>query len=165
MLSTMLRKLPLWAVDEVHVEKAEDTNCYRRLVEWNFNRRLMLMLYVKKTFWNNQTIRERYSELASFYPVGLHVHIAIEPEIDCVSYEKQFEAIKCGVDFLKDCGVTVKDFTAGWFSFNTDTLRVCRELGLKMHIWHGQEWKVTVPVETVRVRRVIHDWELTGERR
>ena len=167
MLSSILRKLPIHAVDEVHVEKVEDSLCFTRFMDWYFRlgRRPMVMVLVKKGFRDERLGKLRIGLMRYFCPIGLHVHLAIEAEIDSVPYRKQFDVLKYGVDFLRDCGVDVKDLACGWFSFNEDTLYACKRLGLRLHIWHGQEWKVTVPVETVRVRRVVHDWELIGERR
>ena len=167
MLSSLIRKLPIFAIDEVHVEKVEDDRCWYALCRFlEKHHDVFICLLYEKRYFDNEDVISKYRCLRRFlYPnIGLHVHIAIPPLINSVPYKEQYKVIKSGLDFLREkCEIETRDLTCGWFSFNEDTLKVCRDLNLRLHIWHGQEWKITIPVETKRVKKVIHDWELIGE--
>ena len=152
-------------ISEVHVEKILDDQCYDRLV--GFARRhpdCMLMLTVRR--WrgrNEETIRKRYLSLKELgNPLGLHVHLAIKPEIDELTFREQKRMIRRGIDFLRALGIHTEDFAPGWWSYNEDTVRACRELGLKrFHVLAAEDHvDRKLGVDVVVVKRYIHDWEI-----
>jgi len=149
--------------NEIHVEAIE--NSYTQLIKWcEKHSNIILMLMVEKRFENNKEVREKYLLLKQrlVNPFGLHVHIGIPSQINSIPYDAQYEVIRFGKDFLKRCGIEVVDFSAGWFSFNSDTVKVCKELGLvRFHIYKGQPIEQIGGMKIIGIRPfVIHDKDL-----
>jgi len=145
---------------EIHVEKIDKT--YAQLLKWcKVYPEAYLMLCV-----NLPSKHHCSSNVADFYvklkrlsnPIGLHMHLATYPEINVKSYDWQYEAIRNGRDFLNSLGIEVRDFAAGWWSYNEDTVKACVALGL--HRFHVLLWflkkRPVFPLEDLTIVKVNH---------
>jgi len=154
-------------VTEIHVEEVETDETFSKLKEYcRQNPSAMLMLEVKN--WKKgETILDRYRQLKLLgNPIGLHVHLALEPELPRLSFKKQFKLIDNGKNVLeKELEVTIRDFTAGWWSFNEDTVIVLKKLGIeRVHVYYIQSRQAEIIRQhgliPVKVKRYLHDWSL-----
>lgn len=160
---------------DVHVEQINRT--YHKLAEWaKKNSTAMLMLCVNRKHWDNgiglfkdtypcyadnTTVRYYYGLLRKLEnPIGLHVHIARNPEIENVPYTQQYDAIKFGKEFLEELGIEVKDFTPGWWSFNKDTIEACIELDIDTFRIRMDMTPPNISGITFKNVNAIHDYEL-----
>lgn len=97
-------------------------------------------------------------------PKGLHVHLAPPFEIDAVSLQKQRDELEKAAALLP---FETHDVTFGWWSFNEDSLQVCKELGLtNIHVLDYMHRKIKLVKQhgltpiIVKRGRYIHDYNL-----
>ena len=95
-------------------------------------------------------------------PKGLHLHLAPICEINQLPFETQKRLIQKA---LQNLSVPVEDFAAGWWSFNKNTVKACREFGIKrIHVYRRlKRWIKIVEdggLEPVLVHRYMHDWDV-----
>ena len=162
---------------EVHVERIDRT--YPRLLKWSREYPDgMLMLGVRNHgrpfnrgdfYLSEDEAVKKYYRMLRDLPnrLGLHVHLASYPQINGLSYQQQYEAIKRGRDFLFRLGIETEDFAAGWWSYNYDTIKACVDLGLKR--FHVLLWflvknppHLVDGVTIVRVNHNNHDYMLAS---
>ncbi|KXA99220.1 hypothetical protein AKJ42_03530, partial [candidate division MSBL1 archaeon SCGC-AAA261C02] len=67
-----------------------------------------------------------------------------------------------GLKFLRLIGLEVTDFAPGWWSWNQDTVRACKDLGIKyFHLLRGRERRGNVRgIKLVVVNNYCHDFNL-----
>lgn len=149
-------------ITEIHIEHVEVTCTI--LIKWakkNENAMLMFMprelSYVKCVLSTVQN------------PVGLHVHfrddLKLRYPLPLPSLCGQYEAIKKGVDFFRDLGVEICDFTSGRWNYDYNTFKACRQFGLtKVHLRciHIPKLTCGIPegIQLIPVHKHLHDWSL-----
>lgn len=150
-------------VQEIHVETIGNDLVYARLIDYlTTHDNVTLMLLVKSNL--SETVWLRYTMLKKLgYKIGLHVHIALLPEIDSVSYQQQY-GLLVRMKYLLEwrLKITVKDFAPGWWSYNNDTLKAAYDAGLTVFHVYGIGSNKALPFEgeVVIVKKYFHDFEL-----
>lgn len=90
-----------------------------------------------KAFFNCELSRKefsdvllrRYKEMEKMgQRIELHVHLSMENNMP---YEKQKKMVKESMGWLRANGFDVKEFVPGWWSYNTDLMKILKELGLR----------------------------------
>lgn len=156
---------------EIHIERIEQT--YKKLWRWiKKHPETMLMPTFSIKDPSSATLK-LYKELILNFknPIGLHVHISnglyYSPPPPLQDYETQYEIIAKGLNYLKDLGVSIIDFTSGNWNYNEDTFRACLKLGLtNVHIKLKEIPKITYNygflkgLRLIPVVRHIHDYEI-----
>jgi hypothetical protein len=153
-------------VTEVHVETLYNETCYVKLLAYCIKHpTVMLMIEISPSDDNltKSRIIELRKEVSNAF--GLHVHIAVDPEIADVSYNEQYRLIKHGVDFLQSINITVTDFAPGFWAFDDNTVKACANLGLtRFHVWspraNNHYFNYNLGCQLVTVRNYLHDWQL-----
>jgi hypothetical protein len=164
------RLTPQWLRDrinpisEIHIECLDKTEA--KLVKWaRKNENAMLMFMPQH--------RNKVQHVLSVVnnPVGLHVHICDDVYTDALplpDYSKQFEKIREGLDFLEDLKPQVTDFASGHWSYDYNTFKSCKELGLtRVHV----KCKIIpttlscgIPdgINIIPIHKHLHDYDLIG---
>ena len=77
-------------------------------------------------------LRERYQwMLKQGQKLELHLHLSII--MNNMNYKEQARLFEEAISWMKkELGVTPKEFVPGWWSYNNDTLALCKRFKLKM---------------------------------
>jgi peptidoglycan/xylan/chitin deacetylase (PgdA/CDA1 family) len=94
----------------------------------------------------SRIMKVRYKEMLKHgQRLELHTHLCLTMRL--MSYKEQERIIGESIDWMKkELGVSPKEFVAGWWSYNDDTLKVLKKFGLKMisprdyDYGHDYEW-------------------------
>ena len=63
--------------------------------------------------------------------IELHIHLSLT--MKNMTYAEQDKMFKESLDWMKkELGIVPKEFVPGWWSFNEDTIKLCKKYGLKM---------------------------------
>jgi peptidoglycan/xylan/chitin deacetylase (PgdA/CDA1 family) len=63
--------------------------------------------------------------------IELHIHLSLT--MKNMTYDEQDKMFKESLDWMeKELGIVPKEFVPGWWSYNNDTLNLCKKYGLKM---------------------------------
>jgi len=63
----------------------------------------------------------------------LELHIHLCHIMENMSYKEQEKLFKDSLNWIKkELKIEVKEFVPGWWSYNEDTLKICKKFGLKM---------------------------------
>lgn len=164
------RLTPQWLKDkinpisEIHIERLDRTQA--ELVKWarkNENAMLMFMPQYRNHVQNVLSVVNN--------PIGLHVHIRDDVytnPLPLPGYSEQRARINEGLIFLRDLGVHVLDFASGHWSYDYNTFKACKDLGLnrvhvKCKIMTGALSRgVPEGVNIIPVHKHLHDYDLTG---
>lgn len=162
---------------EIHTEAIFIDKVYDKLIEYVKTHKVMCMVTTtneyelfKATYGFDYTLEEfsrilrnRYKVLAEHAMIGLHTHIAPNEVIDSFGYEDQYRKIIEGYNFLRSMNIIVKDFAPGWWSYNSITIDVCKDIGIRnfhVNIHELKGYEKSDKVNFVHVRKFIHDYEL-----
>ncbi len=159
-----VQPITIYPMQEIHIETAWNYTIWTQTLEYlERNPNLYVMLLVQH--WpNNQTnnlVMERYAILRDKgYNLGLHVHIAVEPEIHSVSYDNQYSVIRYGKYVLDNLDIPTTRFTPGYWSWNANTIKALKQIGYThIHLWTDKIRPIN-GLEVVKIENYTHDWEL-----
>lgn len=80
----------------------------------------------------SEILKERYKWMVDRgEKIELHIHLSLI--IGNMSYDEQDRLFKDSIDwFEKNLGFKPKEFVPGWWSYNKNTLEICKKYSLKM---------------------------------
>ncbi len=165
------RLTPQWLKDkinpitEMHIECLDKT--HTRIIRWAETNRHAMLMFMPQYKSEVQRVLSAVNN-----PIGLHVHIRDDVYTDALplpKYSEQLQKIREGLDFLEeDLKIRVVDFASGHWSYDYDTFKACKELGLtKVHI----KCKIIpttlscgIPegINIIPVHKHLHDYDLIG---
>ncbi|KXA90701.1 hypothetical protein AKJ57_03970 [candidate division MSBL1 archaeon SCGC-AAA259A05] len=163
--------------EEIHVEDIFLDETYDKLLNYVKNHECICMLSTLNEFEYckanhaielnknefEKKLRERYSELKEHCRIGLHTHLARGKSIERLDYGEQRKKIRNGIDFLESLGIETSHFAPGWWSWNQNTIKACKDLGIKhFHLVRGQRGNFDEGegIELVTVNHYCHDFNL-----
>jgi len=94
----------------------------------------------------SKIMKERYLwMIKKNQKLELHIHLSLI--MDNLSYEEQDKLFRESINWIKkELKFTPKEFVPGWWSYNKNTLKLCKKYGLKMiyskdyDFCHDYEW-------------------------
>lgn len=162
--------------EEMHVEAIVVDKIYKELISFQKKKSIpcFLMTPINYKFLKSQyflkinkekfsnLLEERYKELKKYTEVGLHVHLANNFAIDRMDYGDQLDKISKGKKFLEEkLDVEINMFAPGWWSYNMNTVKACKKLGItEFHIIKGQEKYNLEGVDFIEIYNNSHDFSL-----
>ena len=80
----------------------------------------------------SKILKERYKwMLDQGQKLELHIHLSLV--ISNMTYKEQEKLFKEAINWTKkEIGIKVKEFVPGWWSYDNNTLKLCKKYGLKM---------------------------------
>jgi hypothetical protein len=80
----------------------------------------------------SEIMKKRYKWMLKHeQKLELHIHLSLV--MGNMSYKEQEKLFKEALDWIKkELGINVREFVPGWWSYNEDTLKLCKKYGLKM---------------------------------
>ena len=80
----------------------------------------------------SKVMKDRYRwMLKKGQKLELHIHLSLV--MNNVTYKEQEKLFKESINWMKkELGINVKEFVPGWWSYNKDTLKICKNYGLKI---------------------------------
>jgi peptidoglycan/xylan/chitin deacetylase (PgdA/CDA1 family) len=80
----------------------------------------------------SEIMKERYLWMKN-HEAKLELHIHLSLTMKNMTYQEQDKMFKKSLDWMKkELGITPTEFVPGWWSYNQDTLELCKKYGLKM---------------------------------
>ena len=80
----------------------------------------------------SKILKERYGWMVK-QGVRLELHMHLSMVMNNISYKEQEKMFKESLGWMKkELGIIPKEFVPGWWSFNEDTLKLCKKYGLKI---------------------------------
>lgn len=80
----------------------------------------------------SKIMKERYQWMIQ-YGQKLEPHIHLSVIMNNITYKEQEKLFKESISWMKkELGIISREFVPGWWSYNDDTLRLCKKFGLKM---------------------------------
>ena len=80
----------------------------------------------------SKEMKERYLWMKN-HGAKLELHIHLSLTMKNMSYEEQDKMFKESLDWMKnELNIVPTEFVPGWWSFNEDSLKICKKYGLKM---------------------------------
>lgn len=93
-----------------------------------------------KTSFNIKLSKQRVSEIMkrrylwmknNGQNLQLHIHLSLT--MKNMTYDEQNKMFKESLDWMKkELGIVPTEFVPGWWSYNKDTLKICKKYGLKI---------------------------------
>jgi len=151
-------------VTEIHIECLDKT--HGKIVRWARRNRHAMLMFMPQY---KSCVQHVLSVVDN--PIGLHVHICDDVYTDALplpDYSKQREKVLEGLDFLKDLELQVMDFASGHWSYDYNTFKACKELGLnRVHlkckiIPNVLSCGIPPGINIIPVHKHLHDYDLIG---
>lgn len=88
----------------------------------------------------SEILKERYKwMIEQGEKIELHIHLSLI--MDNMSYDEQEKLFKESIKwFEEELGIKPAEFVPGWWSYNSDTLKLCKKYGLKMIKEHNYDY-------------------------
>ena len=147
---------------EIHVELATDNIIFQKLLNFLSENSTILVALVGPQFYDfwktnyngNLTHSEYEAKLTQQYAelkkhasnFVIHIHISFPWGIHYYSYSLQYAMIQKETSWFRSIGFDTRELITGWFSFDSNTEKAARDLGLDLH--------------QRQTGTVIHDYEL-----
>jgi len=82
----------------------------------------------KEKFSNELT--EKYTELAKYAKIELHLHVALFPEF--LSLNDKRKMLEEALSWGEEHGFEFKQIVFGWWKYDSECMKLCEEMGLKI---------------------------------
>jgi len=80
----------------------------------------------------SEIMKERYLWMKG-HGAKLELHIHLSLTMKNMTYDEQDKMFKESLDWMKkELGIVPTEFVPGWWSYNKDTLKICKKYGLRM---------------------------------
>ncbi len=177
----MFLRRNLWVrrFEELHIEAAYSDVAFKKLLQYaNKHPATFLMLScplqdewqrlriqaesVEENLYQS-ILKKRYQIIAKLpNPIGVHVHLFGPYSVAVPNYAAQYKLISEAKAYFEDLELPTFDFAPGWNRYNSDTVKVCENLGFKCfhvsQLKNGFEHSSTLKFKMVY--NVNHDWGL-----